>query len=103
MTAPACDDYEDEESPIEAGPGAVATAGGADVLGDALLELYGAVRKLQVLVSEVDEDEFRVIRPRLDLLKGAVADLPDSVQPKRRVGFRVVAGRRKVTKKRGRK
>jgi hypothetical protein len=81
------EEFEEEDAAFELGMGSASPAGGADVVGDALLELYAAVMKLAVLVAEADEDEFRVIAPRLALLKAAVGCLPTAPAPRKRMGF----------------
>lgn len=99
MTSPRADDYEDVEFPIEAVTSSVAAAGGSDQVTEGLIEMIGVVAKLGELLRGVDEDEFRVIGPRLARFKAMVAALPDSVPPRRRVGFRGPVRRTKPAKR----
>jgi hypothetical protein len=63
-------------------------AGGLEVMGDGLLQLYAEIVKLAVVLREAEPEEFRVLVPRLRLLKDAVAALPLEPRPRHMVGFR---------------
>jgi hypothetical protein len=92
------DDFE-LELPVEAVSGAVTAAGGSDALGDGLLEMIGVVAKFHELLEGVDEDEFRVIGPRLVRFQRAVAALPAAPKSRRRLGFRAPNKKKTTTRK----
>ena len=65
------------------------SSSGADVVAEALLALTGEVVKLSVLLLEADEDEMRLVGPRLKLFQTVVASLNTTPRPRRRMGFGV--------------
>lgn len=81
------DDYEDEDAPVEALPGAVAGSGGPEELAAGLLEMAAQGLKIAVLLAEADEDDWRAISGRLDTFLGIVGQFPTKPKPRRRVGF----------------
>lgn len=84
--------WEEEEEPKEVLEGTATPASGSqEEIGDFVLELSAQVFKLGILLSEMDEDEFKAIRRRLAAFSAAVKRLPTSSQTKRRVGFNLVA------------
>lgn len=97
------DDFWDDEDPsIVALQGGPAGSAGADELSSLVLEMLCAVTKLQILLIEADEDDFKVVAPRLGALVQSVARLSMTPKPRRRVGFKVpVAKKRRA--KRGRR
>lgn len=101
MTRPArADDYEDEETPVEALTGHVQSAGGTDELAGLLLEIVAAVTKAAVLLGELDADEYAHVAPRVSALLRCMATVPLEGRPRRKLGFAVqVKAKRKEKRK----
>jgi hypothetical protein len=91
-------DEEDDEVVVETvvqDMGSVSVAGNSDQLADLLLELVSAVVKLNVLLIEAPEDEFKIVRGRLVFFRRMVEDLPTRPSPKQAMGFKPPAGKKK--------
>lgn len=97
------DDFWDEDPGIVALQGGPAASGGSDELSSLVLELLCAVTKLQILLIEADEDDFKVVAPRLGALVQSVARLSMTPKPRRRVGFKVPVPKKPKRKGRGRR
>jgi hypothetical protein len=83
----AVDDDDFEDAPVEALIGSVTPAGDTSDLGNVLLEMTGAAAKVAVLISELDEDEYRGIASRLAVFLSMVSRIPTTPRKKRRIGF----------------
>jgi hypothetical protein len=88
---PRADDYEDEESGVEALSGNAQPAGNADELSGLLLEMASATTKLAIQLGELDSEGFAHIAPRLATFVGLVGALPRAGRPRRAVGFAMAA------------
>ncbi len=88
------DDFDDDS--VGAEPLTAHVAGSGDgALGDLLLELITAVVRLNVLLGEADESEFRAARGRLGTLRKAMDELPTEPRARRRVGFKTPQKRKR--------
>jgi hypothetical protein len=72
---------------------------GITPLADLLLDMASAVIKLNILLQEAEDDEFKAVTGRLGVFRGLVDNLPTSPRARRAVGFRVA---KKITVKKGR-
>ncbi len=87
-TTPGYDEFDEEEAEdiVQAIPDGA--SGDASDLGDHILRMFGDLAMLQVRLEEMDEDDFKIVRVRLALLRGALTNLPTAPRPRRVVGFR---------------
>lgn len=92
------DDYED--APVEALSGNIQSMGDTSEMGTVILMLTGELTKLEILLGEVDEDEFRKLSPRLGRLLGVLARIP---RPRalRRLGFQMPSKERRQISRTG--
>ena len=86
------DEWEDDDmTGVDAMPGGSpgVTAGGSEELASMLLEMTAVSLKMAILLSELDEDEWQTIAPRLVQFFGVVQQIPQAPTRKaKRVGFR---------------
>lgn len=78
--------YEDEQMDVLVG--SVQSAGDHSALADLLLELTSASTKVAILMSELDEDEYRGIAPRLVAFLSMVQQIPTTARRRRKIGFK---------------
>ena len=77
-----------EDPPPEPISGAAAGPMGTSEISDTLLDLIGAVAKLNTMLSEANAETFEDIQVRLSKLKEHVAALPSSGPPVKKAGFK---------------
>lgn len=80
------EEEDDVEESVEALPGGPPSGVDTSELATVILMLTGEMTKLEILLCEIDEDEFKRLAPRLNRLLGVLARIP---RPRavRRVGF----------------
>jgi hypothetical protein len=77
-----------EDPPVEALTGHLSGTGESNEISDMLLGLIGGCSQLITLLLESDHEEFRRVRPRLELLRQLVSQLPaEAPRRKRAIGF----------------
>lgn len=80
--------WEDDDEPENQATTAHAFSAGHQEAGALLLELVPALIRLHILLSEAEEDEFRVLQPRLRAFLECADNLPRVATPQRRLGFK---------------
>jgi hypothetical protein len=80
------EDFEEEVFSDDKIDGGAAIAGSSE-LPDLLLQLIGEITKLETLMSELDEQEYKVVQRRYKTLLKACERLPKTFLKVKRVGF----------------
>lgn len=90
-----------EDVPTDALPGhAISEPVAGNDAANSILQLIAQVRVLEVLLLDAEENEFKAISQRLEMLRRAVVELPTKALPRRRLGF---VAPEPTTKRKGRK